>query len=979
MRRGPGGLWALLVVAASFFLVAGEQPALAIGTPQSTLASAVPFARTPNILDGRVLDMEQVGNRIVVAGTFTQVQNVSANGGAAFNRSSVFAFDPTTGAVDTAFAPVVNGTVNAVAAGPNGTVFLAGVFSQVNGTNVRNLALLGMSNGVRVAGFAVPVINGAINDVEVRSGRVWIGGTFTTVGGAPHGGLAALDQVTGAVDPAMSLDTAGRHNSGTAVAPVGVTNLDIAPDGAHMVVIGNFKTMEGQLRDQVAMIDLPAGAPAVVDPWATSGYSAACTSSAFDSYVRDVQWAPDGSYFVVVATGGGYANSLCDAAARFNWPNSSAAAQPYWVNYTGADTLHSVAISGSAVYVGGHERWLNNPLANDKAGAGAVPRPGIAALDPLNGVPLSWNPGRNPRGIGAQSLLLTGSGLYVGSDTDYIGNYQYLHRKLAYFPLTTTPLVSQNTGALPGTVYLAGRKTAVTGAGVDAVLSRRFDGTTAGPDATVASGGVAWSKARGAFMAGNTLFYGYPDSSGTYEMVRQNFDGTTFGTPQMLSTPYKDPYWDGVNNGSGSTYDGMFPNFYGAELKSVTAMFYSNGRLYYTKSGSSALYYRYFSIDSGITGATSFTAASSGFASTSGMFLSGGTLYVADLTGNLTARPFTNGVPGAAGATISGPQKDGRSWATDALFIGPTVSQNHAPTASFTQTCSGLVCSFDASGSTDPDVGDTLTYAWNFGNGSSTATARTTAHTYTGAGTYTVSLTVTDNHGASASTSHGVTVTAVPTGPVAAVRAAAGATSGNGTVSGLSVTVPAGVAAGDGMVLILTTNNASTAAAPAGFSQVGVQTANNGTTPAMTAQVFQKVATGSEGGTVLSVPLSAGGTAKQTLQLVVYSGTAVTGPVATMSGASDASTATHVTPTATAAAGSRLLSVWSDKSAAARDWTAPGDVVVLNDLPGGSSGGEISSLAADRGPVAGTVGGETATVSAASTKATMLTLVIASA
>ena len=54
--------------------------------------------------------------------------------------------------------------------------------------------------------------------------------------------------------------------------------------------------------------------------------------------------------------------------------------------------------------------------------------------------------------------------------------------------------------------------------------------------------------------------------------------------------------------------------------------------------------------------------------------------------------------------------------------IEPTVAANRPPTARMTATpTSGevpLAVSFDGSASSDPDAGDTLTYTWNFGDGS---------------------------------------------------------------------------------------------------------------------------------------------------------------------------------------------------------------------------------------------------------------------
>ena len=86
---------------------------------------------------------------------------------------------------------------------------------------------------------------------------------------------------------------------------------------------------------------------------------------------RGVDFSPDGSYFVVVTSGGPNGTvGLCDAAARFETANVSATAAPTWINWTGGDSLYSVAATGAAVYVGGHQRWLDNPFGQNSAGPG---------------------------------------------------------------------------------------------------------------------------------------------------------------------------------------------------------------------------------------------------------------------------------------------------------------------------------------------------------------------------------------------------------------------------------------------------------------------------------------------------------------------------------------------------------------------------------------------------------------------------------
>lgn len=91
------------------------------------------------------------------------------------------------------------------------------------------------------------------------------------------------------------------------------------------------------------------------------------------------------------------------------------------------------------------------------------------------------------------------------------------------------------------------------------------------------------------------------------------------------------------------------------------------------------------------------------------------------------------------------------------------VVDNAVPVASIDSvTCpddpilSGDIITFVGSG-TDKGVDDTLTYGWDFDDGT-TATTATAAHAFSSSGTYSVELTVTDNDGASHTVSTTVTV-----------------------------------------------------------------------------------------------------------------------------------------------------------------------------------------------------------------------------
>lgn len=104
----------------------------------------------------------------------------------------------------------------------------------------------------------------------------------------------------------------------------------------------------------------------------------------------------------------------------------------------------------------------------------------------------------------------------------------------------------------------------------------------------------------------------------------------------------------------------------------------------------------------------------------------------------------------------------GTNFTSKSVTVTAPPANNILPTASFTDSCSDLACSFNGSASSDSD-GTIASYAWTFGDGS-TATGATASHTYAAAGTYSVQLTVTDNDGGTNATSKSITVTAPPAG-----------------------------------------------------------------------------------------------------------------------------------------------------------------------------------------------------------------------
>jgi hypothetical protein len=448
------------LVTAGITTTTGAAPSHASEPTLDDLVSANPRNWTPNVNDGRVMAMVQVDDRIIAVGSFTSVTAAASAGGETFTRNNIFAFDAETGVIDTSFVPDV-GTkeVYDIADAGDGTIYIGGAFSSVNGlTMTAKIAHLKATTGTVLKKFKAPQLSGKVTDLQLANGNLYVGGKFTTVAKQPRTLLAALDPITGDDTGAVDFTFTDTWNGGA----IGVAHFDISDDGSTLVAVGNWRNVDGESRPQIMMADLTATTSTLSD-WATDRFAFDCQAK-FDTYLRDVDIAPAGDYFAVATTGGYWGGDetgpLCDSVSRWELGPTTAGQDPSWVDRAGGDALTQVKVTGSVIYVGGHVRWLNSPYTKESTGDGAVSREGIAALDPRNGLPFSWNPTRG-RKVGVEEFMTTSAGLWVGHDSNRAGGE--IRKRIALFPTaggSTLPL--DDTGVLADGVYLLGQSANIT-------------------------------------------------------------------------------------------------------------------------------------------------------------------------------------------------------------------------------------------------------------------------------------------------------------------------------------------------------------------------------------------------------------------------------------------------------------------------------------------------------------------------------------
>jgi hypothetical protein len=230
--------WALVVAAAVAVVGAG----LAAGAVPVTV-TATPVAGWST--NGPVYATAIIGNTVYAGGSFTQVR--SQGGGQTVTRTNLAAFDRATGAVRTGFAADANGIVRALTT--DGTrLFVGGSFTTIGAQTRSRLAALDPTTGAVNATF-VANANSHVYALARSGTRLVVGGAFSAIGGVARTRLAAVSTATGAVDASFAPSVNAT-----------VTAVAASPNGATVYAGGEFTSIGGAARNYFGAVSATTGA-----------------------------------------------------------------------------------------------------------------------------------------------------------------------------------------------------------------------------------------------------------------------------------------------------------------------------------------------------------------------------------------------------------------------------------------------------------------------------------------------------------------------------------------------------------------------------------------------------------------------------------------------------------------------------------------------------------------------------------------------
>jgi hypothetical protein len=322
------------------------------------LVPSTPRTNTPRISSGEIWDIEVVGNRVFIAGTFTSLQNRTATNTTTVSQRFLASYNFDTGLIDTTFRPTFGGGgVTAVEASPDGRrLYVAGSFNTVNGVTKRKIASINPNTGATVTTFTANA-SAQATGLAATNTTLYVGGNFQTVNGTARVGLVAVNGGTGAVVPGFVNNISGGIGVNGALT---VQQLKLTHDDSRLLVVHTGRRIANQDRYGVGLISTQTNQ---LLPWRTRLWddNLQFVGGIQRIYAGDI--APNDQYFVVGSGSGGDRPPINDTAVAFPIAGSDNV-QPLWVSRH-FDSVYSVAVTERAVYVGGHFGFQESPSAPD--------------------------------------------------------------------------------------------------------------------------------------------------------------------------------------------------------------------------------------------------------------------------------------------------------------------------------------------------------------------------------------------------------------------------------------------------------------------------------------------------------------------------------------------------------------------------------------------------------------------------------------
>ena len=393
-------LLALSVLAAVMMIQAilGAAPALALSeTPDNTYMTNGKVYATALSGDGKVL---------YIAGEFTEVRQKS---GVSRKVSNVAAINVKTGAAISTWRPKVSGkdaVVRSLAVN-NGKVYIGGNFTAVEGKPRKNLAAVGAyTKAVVLSPFAPQVggDNSYVFALEAGDRKLYAGGGFSKVNGAPRKNLAAFNLKTGALDRHWKPKATKAPTCKDPMCSHKVRALELSSARRSIFVGGSFSHLTGTNgrggpRQSVGRLYTSTGN---LHPWKIPSWTIQAPQTAWDLTATRTRLY------------GGF-GSRVNYVTAFRLDNGNYGARIWRFRTFG--NVQSVALTRdhSRLFFGGHFgiNEYGQRVCNGK------PLRGLASVNPATGkIYCGWIPSldqnRNPNYNGAWALTTTASYLWVG-------------------------------------------------------------------------------------------------------------------------------------------------------------------------------------------------------------------------------------------------------------------------------------------------------------------------------------------------------------------------------------------------------------------------------------------------------------------------------------------------------------------------------------------------------------------------------------